>query len=48
VLVPDVMLKDRAGLFLDNTSPAWLEQQVKAPVKVVPADAAGFLKGCCQ
>jgi len=48
VLVPDVMLRDRAGLFLDNTSPAWLEQQIKAPVKVVPADAAGFLKGCCQ
>jgi putative radical SAM enzyme (TIGR03279 family) len=48
VLLPDVMLRDREGLFLDNTSLAWLEQQIKSPVQVVPADAPGFLKGCCQ
>jgi putative radical SAM enzyme (TIGR03279 family) len=44
VIVPDVMLRDRKGIFLDDHSPSALQQALGVPVKIVSADVAGLMK----
>jgi putative radical SAM enzyme (TIGR03279 family) len=44
VIIPDVMLKEGAGLFLDDLSVADLEEALGSPVWVVPATPAGLVE----
>ncbi len=42
VALPDIMLKSDESLFLDDTTPEMLAQELKLPVKVIPATGKGL------
>lgn len=44
LLLPGVMLRHEADKFLDNTTPAWLEQAIGVPVQVLEVDGAVLLE----
>lgn len=45
VLIPDVMLKEGEGVFLDDLTIGALEQGLGVPVVVVPSSPAGVMEG---
>lgn len=45
VLVPDVMLKEGEGVFLDDLTVTELEQGLQVPVVVVPSSPEGLMNG---
>jgi NifB/MoaA-like Fe-S oxidoreductase len=47
ILIPDVMLKRDAPVFLDDLTPEMLAAELKVDVEVVPATGKGLVAGCC-
>jgi NifB/MoaA-like Fe-S oxidoreductase len=45
LLVPDVMLKEGEGVFLDDLTPADLERELAVRVKVVETSPEGLYAG---
>ncbi|WP_406676199.1 DUF512 domain-containing protein [Neomoorella carbonis] len=47
ILLPDVMLKKDAPVFLDDLTPEMLAAELGVEVEVVPATGKGLVAGCC-
>lgn len=46
VMIPDIMLKDDADIFLDDYTLEQVQAELGKPVLLVPANATGLIKGC--
>lgn len=44
LLFPAVMLRADGDLFLDDTTPAWLSEQLQVPVRAVPSDGVELIR----
>ncbi|WP_338832731.1 hypothetical protein MHLNE_14000 [Moorella humiferrea] len=47
VLIPDVMLKREALIFLDDLTPEVVARELGVKVEVVPTNGKGLMAGCC-
>ncbi|HEU4964695.1 MAG TPA: DUF512 domain-containing protein [Bacilli bacterium] len=46
VMIPDIMLKDDADVFLDDYTVEQVQEELGKQVLLVPANATGLIKGC--